>query len=564
MKNFNKISIALILGLFLFSTAYAVSVFQVQQGGSGVGTITGIIQGNGISPFSSIVVGSGLNFSGGTLSATGGGGSSATTTINGASGPTFTFNTGTSGSDFNIATSSGTIIFNIPSSSASSRGLLTSTDWSTFNGKENVLTFNSPLSRSVNAISISLASSTSNGYLSSTDWTTFNNKVSTTRAINTTAPITGGGDLSADRTIACNVASGSQAGCLSSADWTTFNNKQASGNYITALTGDVTASGPGSVATTLATVNSNTGSFGTATQSPTLTLNGKGLVTAAVNTTITPAVGSITGLGSGVATFLATPSSANLGSALTDKTGTGVSVFATSPTLVTPVLGVAGATSVSVGDDPYTSSWNGSTLVPTKNAVYDNFQAVVPDETIRAYQALGGTTQAQTVGMNITRITTGQSLASGVARFVAVYIPTYQTITGVQWYQIAQGVYTADTSNVVGLYTYSAGTITLVASSSDDGTIWKTAQAARGQKAFQATYNAVPGVYYIGVLYHTSAQTTAPSIGAATAVSLAVEAFAFTNSATLYASLTGQTALPTSQAMNGLTIQATPIWLGLY
>ncbi|MEP7197276.1 MAG: hypothetical protein ABI851_12210 [Saprospiraceae bacterium] len=39
------------------------------------------------------------------------------------------------------------------------------------------------------------------GFLTSTDWTTFNNKVATTRAINTTAPLSGGGDLSADRTL---------------------------------------------------------------------------------------------------------------------------------------------------------------------------------------------------------------------------------------------------------------------------------------------------------------------------------------------------------------------------
>lgn len=52
---------------------------------------------------------------------------------------------------------------------------------------------------------------------------------------------------------------------------------------------------------------------------------------------ITPS--NITGLGTGVATFLATPSSANLRSALTDETGTGAAVFATSPTLVTPALG---------------------------------------------------------------------------------------------------------------------------------------------------------------------------------------------------------------------------------
>jgi hypothetical protein len=47
----------------------------------------------------------------------------------------------------------------------------------------------------------------------------------------------------------------------------------------------------------------------------------------------------ITSLGAGVATFLGTPSSANLLAALTDETGTGSAVFATSPTLVTPALG---------------------------------------------------------------------------------------------------------------------------------------------------------------------------------------------------------------------------------
>jgi len=51
-------------------------------------------------------------------------------------------------------------------------------------------------------------------------------------------------------------------------------------------------------------------------------------------------------LGTGVATFLATPTSANLASAVSDETGSGSLVFATSPTLVTPTLGVATATSV--------------------------------------------------------------------------------------------------------------------------------------------------------------------------------------------------------------------------
>jgi hypothetical protein len=47
----------------------------------------------------------------------------------------------------------------------------------------------------------------------------------------------------------------------------------------------------------------------------------------------------ITSFGTGIATLLGTPSSANLAAALTDETGSGSAVFATSPTLVTPILG---------------------------------------------------------------------------------------------------------------------------------------------------------------------------------------------------------------------------------
>jgi hypothetical protein len=57
------------------------------------------------------------------------------------------------------------------------------------------------------------------------------------------------------------------------------------------------------------------------------------------NCTGLPVSSGVAGLGSNVATFLTTPSSANLRSALTDETGTGAAVFATGPTLASPVLG---------------------------------------------------------------------------------------------------------------------------------------------------------------------------------------------------------------------------------
>ena len=67
------------------------------------------------------------------------------------------------------------------------------------------------------------------------------------------------------------------------------------------------------------------------------------------NCTGLPVSTGISGLGTSVATFLGTPSSANLRSAVTDETGTGALVFADTPTLVTPVLGVATATSIATG-----------------------------------------------------------------------------------------------------------------------------------------------------------------------------------------------------------------------
>jgi hypothetical protein len=58
----------------------------------------------------------------------------------------------------------------------------------------------------------------------------------------------------------------------------------------------------------------------------------------------------ITSFGAGVADFLGTPSSANLATALTDETGTGVAVFNVSPALTTPKIttGIQNASAATV------------------------------------------------------------------------------------------------------------------------------------------------------------------------------------------------------------------------
>lgn len=97
--------------------------------------------------------------------------------------------------------------------------------------------------------------------------------------------------------------------------------------------GEYTVSGSGSVAMTT---------------SPVFTTPALGTPSAAVLTNATglPVATGISGLADGVATFLGTPSSTNLRTAVTDETGTGALVFANTPTLVTPNIGAATGTSL--------------------------------------------------------------------------------------------------------------------------------------------------------------------------------------------------------------------------
>jgi hypothetical protein len=131
-----------------------------------------------------------------------------------------------------------------------------------------------------------------------------------------------------------------------------------------ALTGDITTS-TGNVATTLATVNSNTGAFGSATQVPTFVVNGKGLITAAANVTIPNSLsftGNVTGsgsVGSGVALTLE-----DVGTAGTYGSATAVPVITTdSKGRVTSVSTSAISSSISATGADFTFSGTTGTAI---------------------------------------------------------------------------------------------------------------------------------------------------------------------------------------------------------
>lgn len=117
-----------------------------------------------------------------------------------------------------------------------------------------------------------------------------------------------GTPTSVDLTNATNVPGGQITGLGTGV--LTFLQTPSSANLATAVTDET---GSGSLV------------FGTA---PTITLgNGTGL----------PISTGVSGLASGIATWLATPSSANLLAAMSDKTGTGLLVFGTAPTFTTSI-----------------------------------------------------------------------------------------------------------------------------------------------------------------------------------------------------------------------------------
>ena len=187
--------------------------------------------------------------------------------------------------------------------------------------------------------------------------------------------------------------------------------------------------------------------------SPTLVTPALGTPASGTLTSCTglPVSTGISGLGSNVATFLATPTSANLRAALTDETGTGSAVFATSPTLVTPALGI-----VASGDISACTSTSMTLVTPIlgtpTSGVLTNCTGS-PTFTNVKYSGLVATTAAAPTIASATTIapTTPIVFISGTTAVVTITAPSPISAGGGQITLIPTGAFTTTNAGNIAI-----------------------------------------------------------------------------------------------------------------
>lgn len=189
---------------------------------------------------------------------------------------------------------------------------------------------------------------------------------------------------------------------------------------------------------------------------------------------------NLTGAGAGALAFLATPSSANLRTLVTDETGTGALVFASTPTLVTPVLGAATATSVDFGTsatDGIKGVTSGSSAAAgvvgevisstvSAVAIANNTFVNVTSITLTAgeWVVFGGVKSNPAGGTTQTQVATGISQTS--VTLPTIYSSVYGAIAagvgvGVAAQQEFYRVTGSTTVHLVGYVLYAVSTLTI-------------------------------------------------------------------------------------------------------
>ncbi len=161
--------------------------------------------------------------------------------------------------------------------------------------------------------------------------------------------------------------------------------------------------------------------------------------------------------------------------------------------------------------------------------------------------------------------TTGTlNLADNNIFLTAIWLPVAATITGVTFMLTTTGNYTADNENRIGLYALSGSNLSLVASTANDGNIWKATNNTFVNTPFSSPYVASAGLYWIGALYNQSLQTTAPIMAGSGPNWITAAACRMGSSLKLTGNASGHNTLPSSITNASISNQSQFQWFALY
>lgn len=147
----------------------------------------------------------------------------------------------------------------------------------------------------------------------------------------------------------------------------------------------------------------------------------------------------------------------------------------------------------------------------TPRVVDAKVRSAMKDPLVHGLRAMGNDIIALPLAHSVLNSTT-ITLSDRNTFFVAFYLPEQTVLTGVAFIVSRTGDFTAADFNGVALYTVNENTATVAALSANDGDIWRQAQYTRVSVQFTSPYTAAAGIYYVGIMYNQSAETTAPMI----------------------------------------------------
>lgn len=175
--------------------------------------------------------------------------------------------------------------------------------------------------------------------------------------------------------------------------------------------------------------------------------------------------------------------------------------------------------------------------------------------------AMGSTIVAYPLGSPYPSNANQSNLTANQINGTAVWLKTAQTVTGVKFDLITAFVGTASGNNQVFLYSQSAGTMTLVASSTTSTTML-TGSTGITNVPFTSSYSAVPGLYYVAITYNESALTTAPKLADVCSLG-AANLLDFTNNNRLTWFLAANNTGPSTEALSATGNGGSQFWLTL-